>query len=109
MKKYLSLFMILQLVLASLMATSHLALAGSGVHEKPHFHLLDSEHYHGNTDDSSKESEHVDEVHVHLSFIEAPSFASLIILPVKLTIADSNILIVSSLIKPLLPPPNTSI
>lgn len=107
MKKQLAFFMVLQLLFASLMATSHLAVAGSDVHEKPHFHLIDSsEHCYHEASTSLVDIEHSCEIHISLTFLEATSFDTLLFSPSSLSISSLNISFLNSLVKPLLPPPN---
>jgi len=102
--------MVLQLIFASLMATSHLAVAGSDVHEELHFHLIDSsEHYHHEALNSSGDIEHTCEIHISLTFLEASSFDELMFSPSSLRVASENTFFINSLIKPLLPPPNISV
>lgn len=110
MKKQLAFFMVLQLLFASLMATSHLAVAGSDVHEKPHFHLIDSsEHCCHEASTSLVDIEHTCEIHISLTFLEASSFDALMFSPSSLRVASENTFFINSLIKPLLPPPNISV
>ena len=107
MKRFFAVFLILQFVFASLMATSHLALAGSDVHEKPHFHLLDSDvHHHAEFSDAPFESEHTGEIHIHLTFLEACDLDVLSVSPIIIDVPDADVLVFSSLITPLLAPPN---
>lgn len=107
MKKVFSILLIFQLLLASFMATSHMALAGHDIHEKPHFHLIDhldhDMHHHA----EGTHSDHAGEIHIHLTFIDTNNSDNIFTSFQQNADSTYAMSFVSQSFRPLLPPPNT--
>lgn len=107
MKKILSVFIILQLSFAGFMSTSHMALGGHDIYEKPHFHLTDNDDHTQHQHDLH--SDHAGEVHVHLTFIETNLLKTGFVSLGQANQFDHNVTYLNHSFKPLLPPPNSCI
>ncbi len=118
LKRMLSAVVILQLIFTGWVATSHMAVAshGSQQHAHIHFDVQDNQHSHSHEshshqsnsllNDSDPQTEHSCEIHIPLSYLDAPElfFKNQVIHTGSITAMLSPMS--TRHLKPLLPPPN---